>query len=82
MRTRSSAHHLLCGHHDGLDGEFAPAHVKEVLERWAKEVDDKDVVQSLLAKVVDLRNTWTPCQDLVCAVLISQLWCVTFARFL
>jgi hypothetical protein len=54
------AHHLARGHADGLDGELAAAHVKEVLETGAEEVDYEDVVQALLSEVVYLGNSgWT-----------------------
>lgn len=49
--------HLLGDHDDGLDGESAAAVVEEVLERGAEEVDDEDVVKTLLAKVVDIGDT-------------------------
>lgn len=75
-------YHLLGSHDDGLDGKFAPAHVKEVFQRWAEEVDDEDVVKPLLPKVVDLRDARASCEDFVCAVLVSQLWCITLAWLL
>lgn len=50
-------HHLACGHAARLDRELAAAHVKQVLERGAEEVDDEDIVQPFLAKVVDLGDT-------------------------
>lgn len=49
-----SAYHLLCRHDDCLDGELAAAHVEEILEGRAEEINDEDVVQTLLAKVVHL----------------------------
>lgn len=51
------AYHLPGGHADGLDGEFPAAHVEEIFETGAQKVDDEDVVQALLTKVVDLRDT-------------------------
>ena len=50
-------HHLPCSHAHRLDREFAPTHVEQVLEAGPQQVDDQDVVQTLLAKVVYLRNT-------------------------
>ena len=50
------AHHLSGSHADGLDVEFSVAHVEKVFETRSQKVDDENVVQSLLAKVVDLRN--------------------------
>lgn len=43
-------------HDDGLGGELATTHVKEIFEGGAEEVDDEDVVEALLAKVVDCRH--------------------------
>lgn len=37
-------------------------------------------MQTFLTKVVDLRYTWTSCEDLVSPVLISELWCITLSR--
>jgi hypothetical protein len=31
--------------------------IEEILERWAKEINHEDIVQALLAKVVDIRDT-------------------------
>jgi hypothetical protein len=49
--------HLLRYHDDRLDGESPAAVIEQVFERGTEEVDDQDVVQALLAKVVDIRNT-------------------------
>ena len=61
VRTRRGragrTHHLPRSHADGLDRELAPAHVEEVLEIGSEEVDDEDVVETLLTKVVHLGNT-------------------------
>lgn len=51
-----SGKHLLGDHDDGLDGEPTSAVVEKVFERRSKQVDDKDVVQTLLSKVVDIGN--------------------------
>lgn len=48
--------HLLRGHARGLDAELATAHVKQVLQTGAEQVDNENVVQALLAKVVGLRD--------------------------
>ena len=56
-RGERCTHHLLRSHTDRLDGELAPAHVEQVLEVGAEEVNDKDIVESLLSKVVDLWHT-------------------------
>jgi hypothetical protein len=49
-----AAYHLPGGHAHGLDAELAAAHVKEVLEIGPEEVDDQDIVESLLAEVVHM----------------------------
>ena len=53
--------HLLCGHAYGLDGEFAPTVVEEVLEVGPEEVHDEHIAQALLSKVENLREArWAP----------------------
>jgi len=46
--------HLLGDHDYGLDGEAASAVVEEILERGSEQVNDKDVVEAFLAKVIDI----------------------------
>jgi hypothetical protein len=47
----------LLGYHDNcLDRELPVAVVEQVLQARAEEVNDKDVVQALLAKVVNIRD--------------------------
>jgi hypothetical protein len=53
-------YHLSCCHAHRLDREFAPAHVEQVFQAGSKQVDDEDVVQSLLTKVVYLGYTRCP----------------------
>jgi len=48
---------LLCGHTNGLDAELAAAEIEEVFQVRTQEVDDENVVETLLSKMVDLRNT-------------------------
>lgn len=31
--------------------------IKEVLERRSEKIDDEDIVEALLAKIIDVRNT-------------------------
>jgi hypothetical protein len=50
-------HHLLCSHAHSLDGELATAHIKQVFKIGSQEIDCEDVMQALLAEVMDLRNT-------------------------
>ncbi len=49
-------HHLLGNHNHSLDSEASVAEVEEILKRWTKEVDDQDIVKTLLAEVVDIWN--------------------------
>lgn len=53
----NSGQHLLGHHYNRLDCESATAVVKEVFERRAEKINDEDVVQALLAKVINIRNT-------------------------
>ena len=50
-------YHLFCGHTHGLDGELAPAHVKEIFEVGPQQIDDEDVVKAFLTEVVYLGDT-------------------------
>jgi hypothetical protein len=45
---------LLCSHANGLDGELTTTHIKEILEVGPQEVNDEDIVEALLTKVVHL----------------------------
>ena len=51
------SHHLPSGHAACLDAELSSAHIEEVLERRSEQVDDENVMETFLAKVVHLRNT-------------------------
>jgi hypothetical protein len=91
-------YHLTSSHAARLDRELATAHVKQVLERRAEEVNDKDVVETFLAKVVDLGDaSWNTsvraqdvaphrltasAQNLVAPVLVAELRCIRLARLL
>ena len=46
--------HLLGNHDNGLDGESAIAVVEEILQGRTKQVNDKNVVEAFLAKVIDI----------------------------
>lgn len=56
MDLLNAGEHLLGRHNDRLDREAPAAHVEQVFERGAEQVDDKNVVQTFIAEVVDLRN--------------------------
>jgi hypothetical protein len=68
----SSTHHLLGDHDTSLNGELPTAHFKQVFQAGTQEVDDKDVVQTLLTEVVDLRDT--SCGDESQSVVIFMLF--------
>ena len=53
---RERADHLFSRHTYSLDRELAPTHVEQILEVWTEKVDDKHIVQTLLPKVMDLRD--------------------------
>lgn len=46
--------HLAGSHTNSLGGKLSPAHVKEILQTWAEQIDDQDVVETLLAEMVYL----------------------------
>lgn len=48
--------HLLRNHHNRLDGEPSAAMIKKVFKRGTEEIDNEDVVETLLSKVVDVGN--------------------------
>jgi hypothetical protein len=47
-------HHLLGDHNNSLDGKLPVAVVEQILQAGAEQVDHKDVVEALLAEVVDV----------------------------
>lgn len=49
--------HLLSHHHHSLGGESSVAVIEQILQTGTEEVDDENVVQALLAKVVDIGDT-------------------------
>ena len=62
------AYHLL-GHHDNcLDGEASVAMIKEILKGWSEQVDNQDVVETFLAKVVDI---WNARCEIISKMLLS-----------
>jgi hypothetical protein len=59
------SHHLLRNHDNRLDREPPVAEVKEILQTGSKEVNDQNVVEPFLAKIIDIRysgyaNQWEP----------------------
>ena len=55
MNKRS--YHLLGRHANSLDGKLPAAHIEEILQIRAEQVNNEDIVQSFLAKVMYLRHT-------------------------
>ena len=53
---RLDTYHLLGHHDDRLDGELSVAVVEEVLQTGSEKVNDENVVETLLAKVIDIRD--------------------------
>lgn len=54
---RACTYHLLGDHDDRLDRELPVAVIEKILQAGSEEVDDQDVMQTLLAKVVDIRDS-------------------------
>lgn len=52
-----TSEHLFRGHHNRLDGELAPAHVEQVFERRAEQVNYEDIMEAFLPEVVYLWNS-------------------------
>lgn len=55
-KNGGDAHHLPGSHADGLDAELPIAHVEKIFETRPQKVDDEDIVQAFLTKMVDLRD--------------------------
>lgn len=47
-------HHLFGHHDDGLDGKASVAVIEQILQARTEQINDQDVVQALLAKVVHI----------------------------
>ena len=45
-------HHLPRNHAHRLDREFVPAHIEQILEAVPQQVNDQNVVQTLLSEIV------------------------------
>lgn len=50
-------HHLFGCHYDSLDAELSPAHIKEVFQARPQQVDDQNIMQAFLSKIIDLGDT-------------------------
>ena len=50
-------YHLLCNHDHSLYGEPTVAVIEEVFQAGSEKIDDEDVVQAFLAKVVHIRDS-------------------------
>ena len=51
---------------------MAVTHLEEVLEGRAEEIDDHDVVLSLLSRIEDPRHAWAAHETLVYLGLVSE----------
>lgn len=63
MGKNKGAYHLFRSHADSLNREFPTAHVKKILQVRTEEVNDENIVQSLLAEVVNLRYAGCKAED-------------------
>lgn len=48
---------MLCGHAYSFDRELAPTHVEEILETGAEKVDNENIVETFLPKMINLGDT-------------------------
>lgn len=60
-------YHLICQHKDCLNSESAGAEVEEVLERWAEQIHDEDIVFFFLA-IISEREIIFYILNLICLV--------------
>ncbi len=56
-RSTPRANHLFCNHYDCLGGKPSVAVIKKIFKGRAEEVDDENVVQAFLAKIIYIRDT-------------------------
>lgn len=55
-KKNEKTNHLFRSHANCFDGELAAAEVEEVFQVRAQEVNNENIVETLLTKMVDLRN--------------------------
>jgi len=66
MALCGQTHHLPGGHAGSLDAKLAATHIKEVLHAGPEEVDDENIVETLLTEMVDLGYSgWAEIQELI-----------------
>ena len=56
LGQEKNANHLPCGHTNSLDTKLAVAEVEEVFQVGTQEIDDENIMETLLSEMVDLRN--------------------------
>ena len=56
------SYHLFRNHDNCLDRESSVAVIKKIFQAWSEEVNDQDVVESFLAKVIDIWYAGCKCQ--------------------
>ena len=64
-------YHLLGYHDNSLNGESSITVIEQIFQAGTEQVDDQDVVQALLAEIVDIGDTWASNEDLVGSVFVS-----------
>lgn len=57
MTPNEGAYHLLSDHDNGLDRESPAASVEKVFERRTQKINHQYIMETFLAKVVDIGNT-------------------------
>lgn len=57
---RKESHHLLRNHNHRLYGEFPVAMIEEIFQAWSQQVDNKDIVQTLLTEVINVWDSGCP----------------------
>jgi hypothetical protein len=69
---------LLCYHDDCLGRKPAVAVIKEIFEGGTEEVNDKNIVEAFLAKIIDIRNS--SCFDISPAAFVRGFGILTAAN--
>lgn len=81
MDGLDAGNHLLSHHDGGFEGEAAAAPLKQILKRWTKEVNDENVMQAFLAKVIDTWDADASNKNFVRPVFVAKLGGVGLFRF-
>jgi len=65
MYSLYTREHLSGSHAHRLDRKLPSTHIKKIFQTRPQEIDDKDIVQALLAEMVYLWNAGASCQNTV-----------------